>query len=146
MISLGFMHKIRHSTATSKQLACEGSGQTQPRSGARNGRPVVAAKNLLPPAALITISPDCHPSLPHVASHLPSAGAPGSIWWEERRYARPYFSPATTRQPAEPGRSPLPSPRPRPLTPPPHHASHLCPRGPARTFSLPELSLGLPSS
>lgn len=33
MSSFGFIHKIRHSTAPRKQLACEGSGQTQPRLG-----------------------------------------------------------------------------------------------------------------
>ena len=60
MISFEFIHKIRYSTETTKQLASEGSGQTLLT--ARNGLPKAALQNLHSLPALIVILYNYHPS------------------------------------------------------------------------------------
>lgn len=77
---LEFIHKIRYSTETTKQLAREGSGQTLLT--ARNGLPKEALQNLysIPALSIILYSYILHPTgnqlsslqLSHLVSHLPN--------------------------------------------------------------------------
>ena len=94
MISFEFIHTIRYSTETTKQLASEGSGQTLLT--ARNGLPEAALQNLRSLPALIVILYSYHPSHYRQSTLFPPAltfgftftNHPGqkslSRWHEER--------------------------------------------------------------